>query len=117
MKAIFLMDNAKVLEEEFLQKVMSIKECLQLIKWKEKECTIFQTVGFMKVIFFKVKNKAKVNIFGQMDKFMMEILKMINAQEQVFCIILMEKGLKEHGKMDKRVAKVHIFFQMDLHTA
>jgi hypothetical protein len=56
----------------------------------------------------------KEDTFGQTDRYMKGNSKMTNVLELVLFIILMEKDLKETGKMAKKVAKEHIFFQMDL---
>jgi hypothetical protein len=68
----------------------------------------------MKATFCKAKNMEKEDTFGQMDRFMKGNSKMTNVLELVLFIILMEKDLKETGKMAKKVVKELIFFQMDL---
>lgn len=56
----------------------------------------------------------KEDIFGQMDKYMKVNLKMINVLVLELFFILMEKDLKEIGRMAKKVGKELIFFLMDL---
>lgn len=56
----------------------------------------------------------KEDIFGQMDKYMKVNLRMINVLVLELFFILMEKDLKEIGRMAKKVGKELIFFLMDL---
>ena len=114
MRDISLTDNVKDQEEELQVKEMCIKECFQQTRWKVKVCFTFQTEGYMKATFCKAKNMEKEDTFGQTDRYMKGNSKMTNVLELVLFIILMEKDLKETGKMAKKVVKELIFFQMDL---
>lgn len=112
MKGTSWMDSAKAQEEESPLREMCTKECLWLIKWKERECTSFLMEEFMRENSYRAGSMARAGTSGQMDKFMMEILKQINVLVLESSTTPMEKDLKEIGRMAKKVARELTYFQM-----
>ena len=89
-----------------LLKVKFSKVNSAMIKWTDMGTSSGKMVLSMKVSGLEAKSLAKENSTGQMDRYMRENSKITSVMEPESCIIRAERGLKDSGRLEKRMADV-----------